>query len=107
VVICRLGIAFDAIAVYLIVSFLHSQKWARAYRDDTYHGTVNTNNGAEVMNKLLKYKLLPRQKSLTLSFLVIKLIEDYKYFKTLTDKFVKKHTIQLLSQNTYNGGQGQ
>jgi len=37
--------------------------------------------------KLLKYKFLPRQKSLTLSFLVIKLIEEFIYYKYVFQNF--------------------
>ena len=33
---------------------LHTQRWARAFRDD-YHAAVNTNNGNEALNKVLKY----------------------------------------------------
>jgi len=79
---------------------LHCQKWARAYRDDTYHGAVDTNNGAEAMNKLLKYKFLPRQKSITLSFLVIKLIEEF--IPALHYKYVFQNFKQTSLYRTYN-----
>ena len=42
-------------------SFTVLQRWARAFRDDEYHAAVNTNNGAQVLNKVLKYSFLPRQ----------------------------------------------
>ena len=54
-----------------------SQKWARAYRDGSYHAAVNTNNGAESLNKVLKYSFLPRKKSLTLSKTISLLIDDF------------------------------
>ena len=38
---------------------------------------MNTNNGAESLNKLLKYSFLPRKKSLTLSTTVSLLIEKF------------------------------
>ena len=57
--------------------FLFPQKWARAYRDVSYHAAVNTNNGAESLNKVLKYSFLPRKKSLTLSRTVSLLIDDF------------------------------
>ena len=76
------------------------QKWARAYRDDTYHAAVNTNNGAEAMNKLLKYKFLPRQKNLTLSFLIIKLIEEF--IPALHYKYVFQNFKQTNLYRAYN-----
>ena len=79
---------------------MHFQKWARAYRDDTYHGAINTNNGAEAMNKLLKYKFLPRQKNLTLSFLVIKLIEEF--IPALHYKYVFQNFKQTSLYRVYN-----
>ena len=33
--------------------------WACSYRDQTYHAAVNTTNGMESQNKLLKYSYLP------------------------------------------------
>ena len=38
--------------------FLHIQLWARAYRNQMYHATINTTNGVESQNKLLKYSYL-------------------------------------------------
>ena len=40
---------------------LHTQRWARAFRDD-YHAAVNTNNGTEALRKVLKYNYLPTRK---------------------------------------------
>ena len=79
---------------------MYFQKWARAYRDDIYHGAINTNNGAEAMNKLLKYKFLPRQKNLTLSFLVIKLIEEF--IPALHYKYVFQNFKQTSLYRAYN-----
>lgn len=54
------------------------QKWARAYRDDQYHAAVDTNNGTEAQNKLLKYSFLPRKKyTATLSNIVSILVESF------------------------------
>ena len=50
--------------------------WARAYRDLTYHAAVNTTNGVESQNKLLKYSYLPR-KNITLSRLTTMLCEEF------------------------------
>ena len=38
---------------------------------------MNTNNGAEALNKVLKYKFLPRRKAITLSNLATLLVESY------------------------------
>ena len=51
--------------------------WARSYRDQTYHAAVNTTNGVESQNKLLKYSYLPRQKNITISRLATVLYEDF------------------------------
>ena len=53
------------------------QKWARAYRDGSYHAAVNTNNGAETLNKVLKYSFLPKKNSLLLSRVVSLIIDDF------------------------------
>lgn len=51
--------------------------WARAYRDQMYHAAINTTNGVEAQNKLLKYNYLPRRKSITLSQLATVLYEEF------------------------------
>ena len=54
------------------------QRWARAFRDDEYHATVNTNNGVEAFNRVLKYSFLPRQKkAISLSGLITVLVEAF------------------------------
>ena len=53
------------------------QLWARAYRDQTYHAAINTTNGVESQNKLLKYSYLPRKKNITLSQLATILYEEF------------------------------
>lgn len=54
------------------------QRWARAFRDDEYHAAVNTNNGVEALNRVLKYSFLPRRKKATsLSGLITVLVEAY------------------------------
>jgi len=52
------------------------------------------------MNKLFKYKFPPRQKSLTLSFLVIKLIEEF--ITALRYKYVFQNFKQTSLYRTYN-----
>ena len=53
------------------------QRWSRAYRDDTYHAAIDTNNGTEAQNKLLKYSYMPKQKSMTLSGIACLLVEQF------------------------------
>ena len=54
------------------------QRWARAFRDDEYHATVNTNNGVEALNRVLKYSFLPRQKkAISQSGLITVLVEAF------------------------------
>ncbi len=59
--------------------FLLIQMWARRYRDKHYHGAVDTNNGTEALNKVLKYMYLPQTKSMTLSGIVTRLLSG-SYF---------------------------
>ena len=54
------------------------QRWARAYRDLCFHAAVDTNNGVESQNKVLKYKYLPKRKSsVTLSSITALLIDEF------------------------------
>ena len=53
------------------------QRWARCFRDDTYHHAINTNNGVEAQNKALKYSYLPRRRTTTFSGIITLLNEDY------------------------------
>lgn len=60
-----------------LTNFYHVQFWAHAYRDQVYHAAVDTNNGVESQNKMLKYNFLPRNTKLTLSRLVTVLNEEF------------------------------
>lgn len=53
------------------------QKWARVYRAKTFHAVVETNNGVESQNKLLKYSYIPRRRNINLSQLVDILVTDF------------------------------
>ena len=53
------------------------QRWACAYRDNEFHAAVDTNNGTEAQNKVLKYKYMPKQRASTLSALVSLLVERF------------------------------
>lgn len=44
------------------------KRWVKAYMEDEYNISVNTNNGGESQNKLLKYSCLPRQEHLKKPF---------------------------------------
>ena len=86
----ELGAAWEQDNLFssLILSTL--QKWARAFRDNEYHCAVDTNNGVEAQNKLLKYSYLPNRKNITLSSLVSHIIESFlpdRYRKYLLQKY--------------------
>ena len=53
------------------------QKWAHAFRDQVFHAFINTNNGAEALNKVLKYSYLPRKHNISLSSLITLLLESF------------------------------
>ena len=63
--------------LYLLSGSLILQRWARAYRDTKYHASVETNNGAEALNRLLKYQYLPRKRKMTLSNIICTIIEQF------------------------------
>lgn len=49
----------------------------KSHHDNSYHAAVDTSNGVEAQNKLLKYKYIPRRRSLTLSAIVVLIIEIF------------------------------
>ena len=53
------------------------QRWARAYRDSTYHAAMDMNNGTEAQNKLLKYSYRPKRKKLSLSSIIVLLVWEF------------------------------
>ena len=53
------------------------QKWALCYRDDKFYAAVNTNNGVEALNKVLKYNYLPQNKNMTVSNLATLLVTTF------------------------------
>ena len=71
--------------MYFLYYFL-LKLWARAYRDREFHSAVNTNNGTESLNKVLKYNYLPWKKKMILSSIITLLVEVFlleshqKYF---------------------------
>ena len=63
---------------YCFAMFIYIQRWARAYRDQTFHNCINTNNGTEALNKALKYTYLPRAKrSTNLSGIVATIVDTF------------------------------
>ena len=76
------------------------QRWARAYRDNKYHASVETNNGAEALNRLLKYQYLPRQKSMNLSNMIRTVVEEF--IPALHYKYVYQNFKQSDLYRSYN-----
>ena len=62
---------------HLIILGFGLQRWAHAYRDLNFNRSVDTNNGTEALNKVLKYSYLPKRRSLTLSLIVTLLLEKF------------------------------
>ena len=78
----------------------HMQRWARAYRDNIYHAAVETNNGAEALNRMLKYSYLPKQKHMTLSHIITKITNEF--LPALHYKYVFKNFKQSELYRSYN-----
>ena len=74
--------------------------WARSYRDQTYHAAVNTTNGVESQNKLLKYSYLPRRKNITISRLATVLYKDFN--PDIHHKYLFLNYKSSSSYRTYN-----
>ena len=79
--------------------YLSIQRWARAYRDTTFHNCVNTNNGTESLNKALKYTYLPRRKQLNLSGVVTTIVETF--LPALRQKYLFANFEQSSCNRTY------
>lgn len=76
-----------------------SKLWARCFRDQTYHAAVNTTNGVESQNKLLKYSYLPRKKNI-ISRLGTILYEDFNH--DIHHKYLFLNYKTQPSYRTYN-----
>ena len=74
--------------------------WARAYRDSVYHAAVDTKNGTEALNKVLKYKYLPKQKHMTLSHVITSITGEF--LPELHYKYVFKNFKQDDLYRSYN-----
>ncbi len=53
------------------------ERWARAFRGNCLERNINTNNGAESLNKLMKYKFLKQSSEKTLCSIVSLIIEKF------------------------------
>ena len=76
------------------------QRWARAHRDTKYHAAVETNNGVEALNKLLKYHYLPRKRQMTLSNIIRTIIEEF--IPALHYKYIYQNFKQSDLYRSYN-----
>ena len=76
------------------------QRWARAYRDSVYHAAIETNNGTEALNKILKYKYLPKLKHMTLSHVISNITSEF--LPALHYKYVFKNFKQTDLYRSYN-----
>lgn len=83
-----------------LLFFFNIQRWARAYRDSVYHGAVDTNNGTEALNRVFKYKYLPKQKHMTLSHIICNITAQF--LPALHYKYVFKNFKQSELYRSYN-----
>ena len=65
-----------------------------------YHAAVETSNGIEALNKLFKYKYLPRQKHMTLSHIISSITNEF--LPALHYKYVFKDFKQSDLYRSYN-----
>ena len=72
-----LMLPYSPAVIVLIMCHYLLQRWSRTYRDDTCHTAIDTNNGVEAQNKLLKYSYMPKQKSMTLSGIACLLVDQF------------------------------
>jgi len=64
------------------------QKWAHAFRDTSYYAAVDTNNGTEALNKMLKYTYLPKRKSLCHCLVLIATLFIYHFSPDMNQKYI-------------------
>lgn len=65
-----------------------------------YHAAIETNNGTEALNRLLKYKYLPKQKHMTLSHIISNIANQF--LPALQYKYVFKNFQQSDLYRSYN-----
>lgn len=82
---------------------MYTQRWGRAYRDQTFHECINTNNGTESLNKALKYTYLPRaRKATNLSGIVTTLVDTF--LPALRQKYLFSNFEQSSANRQYKNG---
>ena len=86
--------------MYNKLFFILLQRWARAYRDNSYHAAVDTNNGVEAQNKLLKYKFMPRRRHLTLSNVALLIVEEF--LPEMHSKYMFQNYAMSADYRSYN-----
>ena len=59
-----------SVSIVNLVYLLLLQRWARVYRQTSFHTAVDTNNGIEAQNKVLQNSYLPHGRNISLSCLV-------------------------------------
>ena len=79
-----------------ILLYMSFMCYFRAYRDDEYHCAVNTNNGVEAQNRLLKHTYLTKPKNLTLSSVLCILVDHF-----LPDMYEKYVSAQFKITTSY------
>ena len=65
-----------------------------------YHAAIETNNGTEALNRLLKYKYLPKQKHMTLSHIISNITNQF--LPALQYKYVFRNFKQSNLYRSYN-----
>ena len=89
------------IITIIMHTHLSFQRWARAFRDNSFHECINTNNGTESLNKALKYSYMPRSKrSMNLSSIVSLLVEVF--LPALRQKYLFANFEQSHVNRKYN-----
>ena len=84
------------------------ERWARAYRDNSFHECIDTNIGTEALNRALKYSYLPwGQRSINLSKIVTLFVETFlpalrqKYLFANFEQSSVNRRYKMRSPNTY------
>ena len=85
--------------IFMFVCILWLQ-WARAFQDSVYHTAVETINGVEALNRLLKYQYLSRQKHMTLSHIISNITEEF--LPALHYKYIYKNFKQSDLYRSYS-----
>ena len=80
------------------------ERWARAFRESDLDRNVNTNNGAESLNKLLKYKFLKKSAEKSLCAIISLVIDKFLphlYREFLTANVKSRETNGIRSYGSF------